>query len=196
MPKTYTINIKRLRILYHNACGYKKTFFEILKHIDEFSTDELFMSTAVVNGMFAIELFIKFLYANKHIKQDFAEFFEGHQLWDLYKSLDRKTKGKIRSRINSKIYYFMRRIIKDNKSGRGIYGNVVEWRYLNDNIKKYKINFDYMVKIIYVLYDMSNAICRKIENNDIKLPTFSSPILSQKSLDIINDKIYYDEYID
>ncbi len=195
MTRIQKINVKRLRILYHNACGYKKTFFGILKNVDKFTTDELFVSTAVVNGMLAIELFIKFLYASKHINQYFAEFFEGHQLWDLYKKLDRKTKGAIRNQINSKIYYFMQRIIKNNKSGKGIYGDVIQWRYLNDDIKKYKINFDYMVKIIYVLYDLSNTKCRQESINNVKLPVFSSAALSQESIDIINDRIYCDEDI-
>lgn len=194
--RTYKVSIERIRILYHNACGYKRIFYEILKNYHNFASEELQVSAAVVNGMLSIELYIKFLYANKHANQNYAVFIEGHQAWNLYKELDRKTKGEIRKQIDDKSYRFMRRMDGTSNKGKGFYGDIIEWRYLTKDMKLYKTNFNCMVKIVHALYEISSKICRKPDKNKISLPSFLSIELTEESKDIINNRIYQKEELE
>ena len=196
-----SINLERIRVLYHNACGYKRIFFEILKNYFNFKSEEFQTSAAVVNGMFSIELFLKFLYAYKNIDSTSKEtnFIKGHQIWCLYNELDGKTKDEIRKQIGNKSYYFME---KFKGGGKGSY-NVIDWRYLvgnkeeqHQNKEQYKIDFNCMIKIVYVLYEMSSKICRKPDKSEINLPEFLSPELTEESNNIINDRIYEKEGIE
>lgn len=190
--KQDTVNLDRIGVLYHNACGYKRVFYEILKNINKFNPEEMSFPTAVVNGMLSIELFIKFIHANSHknhIKNN-AEFYIGHNIWDLYTKLDKKIKGEIRKKIGVKAYSFMRKIKTSLNTGKGLFGDVIEWRYLTKNINQYKTDFNSMTKIVDALYEIASKIRCKPDENKINLPLFMSIELTEESKNIINDKKY------
>ncbi|MDO4941151.1 MAG: hypothetical protein Q4E33_05625 [Erysipelotrichaceae bacterium] len=163
--KTRIISPKEKTIinLFYNACGFKETCFsEIYKMynpkivITPLPTGNHCAAIAI-NGLLAIELFTKYIYAMDRLyigKK--AEYYSGHDFYDLYMKLKRTTQKELKEELfklgcDDNTFNSFKRKVREGKSYDPIMLRYYDSKYWNN----YKFDINTMVKIIDVLYRMS-----------------------------------------
>jgi hypothetical protein len=198
--KTIT-KIEKTFILFFNACGYKEVSYLLLNNPNGLGTDCNFFSACIVNGMLAIELYLKFLnaydYAVKN-KTATTEFTNVHDINALYKQLSISRRKELLDELlklgcNKETFTKFRAKIrsaeKNKQNNKGKNWDVVNWRYLIvDGKNTYRFDLDTMTKLNESLYRISQRIINTPGNN-IQFPSMSSPALDTVSANITN-KLY------
>ena len=194
---------EKIYILFFNACGFKENTFLLLNNINHLSTDCNLFSVAVVNGMLAAELYLKFIMAyDNAVKSNtgITEFIKTHDIDELFTNLSSQRKSEIRSRLNElgcdtpQFYKFRiqaRKASANSRNNTNKNGDVVNWRYLVvDGKNTYRFDINTMAKFDEVLYKISQQIINSdFERRKISFPKMSSPALDTYSEDIV-DQLY------
>lgn len=131
---------EKIYILFFNACGFKENAFLLLNNINQLSTDCNLFSVAIVNGMLAAELYLKFIMAYDNAINTntvTTEFIKTHDIDELFANLSNQRKSEIRSSLNKlncnnqQFYRFRIRARKANMNrgnNTNKNGDVVDWR--------------------------------------------------------------------
>lgn len=191
----------KMNILFFNASAFKETCYLLLGNIPNLTTDSNSFSSIIVNGMLAIEIYLKFLIAMDAPSLNnnpIVSFDHTHNIYDLYKELSPTRQKEIIKELHNygcttKQFYKFRLASKrafDNKRNNKFKnGDPINWRYLIVNNKlTYKFDINTMVKIIEVLYKLSQKIINDLHNKPL-LPSLSSPALDEESEKIIKSYI-------
>ena len=190
--KMEKIEIQRTPILFHNACGFRKSFLLTINSLRENqnSSDEILFPSSVINAMFSLELYIKFLQVYESYKNA-GNFDKGHYIYDLFLKLSPETQNEIKKELDDKLFNFMSKFSKNNRNNNSndLYTDIIQWRYLDQNTLNYKTDLDNLILLVDYFYNYTKRKndAFNIQFPGIKLPEFESPLLSEKSKEILKD---------
>ncbi|MBQ7661439.1 MAG: hypothetical protein IJS44_05235 [Clostridia bacterium] len=183
---------EEIYILFFNACAFREVTYLLCNRLNKFSTDCNQFSTIIVNGTLSAELFLKFLAGHDSAENDEsenAEFCFVHSLKQLYNFLSEDRKQEIENQIgtlNCDKDALERFLASDENVPNS---NQVTWRYLIVPDKdSYEFDINTMIKLIEVLYNLSQKIINSL-NNKIKFPDMSSSMLDDKTINMIQNAL-------
>ena len=198
-----TVNYNKVFILFFNASTFKNVSELLINNPNILESTCNEFSGAVVNGLFASELFLKFLYAVDNKSGDNTTNIKTHSICILFYNLSEKRKKSIKEGlqdlgIDSKKFksFLMKLKYSDNNKNnknKGEYYDPINWRYLLDNHKNYNFDLNCMIKLNETLYNISLSEMNMLNLSDkeynrlIKdLPKMKSDTIDDQSKNIIN----------
>ena len=170
---------------YKNYEQLKKKLIDTVGQIQ----DGNIMPVAATNGFFALELYLKVIYAydqyqKKNEKaEDLTTYLRGHNLKKLYEALDTDLKEKITKQFSCSIT--TEEIIKELDKYENAFG---QWRYFYEH-ESLAGNFAFLSKILKALYSYCNSIEFNINEEWLKngpkteVIMFQEPIYSKADLE-------------
>lgn len=173
----------RIAVFYLNACAYRMTAYTLVNNLNAFGSGCNIFSPIVVNGMLAIELYLKFLKCYYDGKSGKAYFLGSHSPKRLFESLAKDKRDIVLSRYLSIKGEQIRWDTFLNQSEEKN-GDPVEWRYLSRE-EEYRIDLETMIKVIETLHIVAEE-CINLGGENYSLPQMSSPFPDERARSIID----------
>lgn len=179
------IDKSNVSTLFFVASAYRMDQLHLVKWPSIYGSDALTFSPMIVDGLLAIEVYLKFLKCCELIEAGKPiEFLKTHNLGNLYLDLNDKDRKAIEESLESKhgcgsgLAAFL----------EGAANDFVEYRYLAET-RSYEADMSFAVKLNDVLHD----ICRGIKNEkELQMSQSDySATYDNKARAIANDAVFF-----